>query len=49
MENKVLVQTLEAGSFQKFGNHLQYYHLIWAKCLHPDPFFFSPVARLFVH
>lgn len=39
-ENKMLVQTLEAGSFQKFGNHLQFYHLIWVKCPHPDRFFF---------
>lgn len=44
-KNKMLVQTLEAGSFQKFDNHLQYYHIVWVKCLHADLFFFPPVAR----
>lgn len=37
-ENKMLVQTSEAGSFQKFGNYLQYYHLVWVRCLHADLF-----------
>lgn len=35
----MLVQTLEAGSFQKFVNHLQYYHIAWVKYLHADIFF----------